>query len=157
MPTYSNDFIVNVNKFNSDDPLLVLLEITHPFISDTIRLVNDNKDLVSNSHNYLAMPFKIDRQSDVQNELPKITLTVQNVGRSLIKWIDSSGGGRDAVIKLLLVRRSTPNLIEESLDLGIASVNVSTRAVIFNLNIQNNLSKRSCRLIYDVERAYGLF
>ena len=157
MPTYSNDFIVNVNKFNSDDPLLVLLEITHPFISDTIRLVNDNKDLVSNSHNYLAMPFKIDRQSDVQNELPKITLTVQNVGRSLIKWIDSSGDGRNAVIKLLLVRRSTPNLIEESLDLGIASVNVSTRAVIFNLNIQNNLAKRSCRLVYDVEGAYGLF
>ena len=56
--------------------------------------------MVSNGNNYISMPFNIVRQSDIQNELPKVTLTIQNIGRSLIKWVDSSGGGRDAVIKV---------------------------------------------------------
>lgn len=155
--SYSNDFKINVNKLNADESPLVLLEITHPFITDTIRLVNDNKDLLSNGNNYLHMSFGLKRQEDVQNELPKVILTIPNVGRSLVRWIDSSGGGRGASITVMLVRRSDPDTIEERLELGIESVSITTELVTFNLIIQNNLVKRSMKWIYDVKRAPGLF
>lgn len=155
--SYSSGFIVNVNKLNVDDPVLVLMEINHSFISGTIRLVNDNEDLISNGHNYVSMPFEAKRQSDVIGELPKIQIVIQNIGRNIVKWVDSSGGGKGAEIILKLVRRSAPDSIEESLKLGVDSANVTTENVSFNLIIQNNLSKRSCRLLYDVKRSYGLY
>lgn len=155
--SYSNDFKINVNKLNSDEALLVLLEITHPFITDVIRLVNDNKDFLSNGNNYMKTSFNIKRQDDVQSELPKVTLTIPNVGRSLVKWIDSSGGGRGASIAVMLARRSDPDTIEERLELGIESVSITTELVTFNLIIQNNLVKSAIKWIYDTKRAPGLF
>lgn len=137
--------------------LLVMLEITHPFLANPIRVVNDNKSLVSNTNTFLAMPFKIQRQSDIQGELPKVTLTVSNIGRTMVKWVDSSGGASGAGMALMLARRSTPDLIEETLNLGVESVTITTEAVTFNLVVQNNLVKRAMRFIYDINRAQGLF
>ena len=155
--SFSPDFKVNVNRLNATENLLILLKIEHPFLSTPIFLINDNKNLISNSDDYLPMPFKLKRQNDVQGELPKVSLTIPNVGRSLVRWIDSSGGGIDAVLTVKLARRSSPNLIEESIDLGIESINVSTEAVVFNLVVQNNLTKTSMRFIYDKARFPGLF
>lgn len=154
---YSNEFKINVNRLNADEALLVLMEIEHPMITDVLRLVADNQDLISLTENYLAMPFKMERQSDIQGELPKIKLVIPNVGRTLTKWIDSSGGGRDAKITTKLVRRSSPDVIEETIVFGIQSININTENVTINLVIQNNLIKRSMRWIYDTVHAPGLF
>ena len=97
--SFSNGFKINVNKLNADEATLVLLEINHSSLSEPIRFVHDSVDLISNGHNYIAMPFKIVRQSDVQGELPKVQLIVNNVGRTLVKWVDSTGGGRGASVK----------------------------------------------------------
>lgn len=154
---YSNDFKINFNKLNAEEPLLILLEITHPFIASPVRLINDNKDLLSNGNNFLAMPFNFQRQSDVQGELPKVTLSVNNIGRTMVRWVDSSGGGAGAQMSLMLCRRSSPDLIEERIDLGVESVTINTELVTFNLVVQNNLIKRAMRYTYDIKRAQGLF
>lgn len=155
--SFSNEFKINVNKLAADEMLLACLIITHPFLDDPVRLVNDNRDFVLNGHNHLAMPFQIKRQDDVQGELPKAVLTVSNVGRGLVRWIDSSGGGTDAKISVLISRRSTPNTIEDKIDFGIENVVINTETVTFSLVIQNNLIKRAMRYTYDKWRAPGLF
>lgn len=154
--SYSQGFKVNVNKLNAEEGIYACLIIDHPFISEPVRLINDSKDLVISGDTYLAMPFQVKRQSDIQNELPKVQLSISNVGRSLVKWIDSSGGGRNASIKILLVRRSS-SVIEEEIELGISSVSVTMEVVTFNLVIQNNLIKRGIRWLYDQNHSPGLF
>lgn len=154
---YSDGFKINVNKLNADEALLVLLEIEHPMITGTLRMVADNVDLISLTENYLAMNFRMERQSDIQGELPKIKLIIPNIGRTLTKWIDSSNGGRDAKITTKLVRRSSPDLIEESIEFGVQSININTQNVTINLVIQNNLVKRSMKWVYDTVHAPGLF
>lgn len=154
---YSNDLKINVNKLNADEMLLVLLEITHPYLSIPLRVVNDNQDIVSNGNNFLAMPFGLKRQDDIQGELPKVDLSISNVGRTITKWIDSSGGGRDAQISIILVRRSSPDLIEERLTLGIEKVSITTEVINFTLIVQNNLVKRAMKYTYDTKRTPGLF
>lgn len=153
---YSQGFKINVNKLNADEPLLVLVKIEHPFISEPVRLVNDVANFTLSGETYLAMPFSISRQSDVQGELPKVSLTIANIGRSLVKWVDSTNGGRNTKMTIILARRSA-QIVEESLSLGISSVSVTTQTIRFNLIIQNNLIKRSIRWIYDKEHAAGLF
>lgn len=154
--SYSQGFKINVNKLNAEESLLILLEITHPFVATPIRLVNDSKDFVLNDNLFIHMPFEVKRQNDVQGELPKVSLSITNVGRSLIRWIEASGGGRDAKLKVMLCRRSSQN-IEESIEFGIQSVVATTQKISFNLVIQNNLVKRSIRWVYDKRHARGLF
>lgn len=157
MAEFSDNLKINVNKLSANETPIVLIEISHPMISETIRLVQDNCDVVSNGETYLAMGFQIKRQSDVQGELPKVTLTVQNVGRSLVKWIDMSGGGKKAEIIAKIIRRSDPDLVEESIPMGIERVTVNTMTVVFSLVIHNNLIRRGIKSIYDKRTCPGLF
>lgn len=154
--SYSAGFKVNVNRLNAEEAILVLLEISHPFLSQTIRLVRDSKDFIFNGETYLAMPFLIKRQSDIQNELPKVNVQIPNVGRSLVKWIDSSGGGSGSKISVILARRSS-NVEEEKISFEIDTVSVSSDIVNISLIVQNNFTKRSMRYVYSKERAPGLF
>jgi len=153
---FSPGFKINVNKLNADEALLVLLRIDHPMFSEPVRLVLDSIDFMFNGFNYIHMPFKITRQNDVQGELPKVRLEITNVGRSLVKWVDSSGGGRDAELTVVLARRSS-NIVEESIKFRIGTVNVNSDTIIFNLLIQNNLTKRAIKWIYDQNHSPGLF
>src|SRR5690606_15708294 len=105
---------------------------------------------------YIAMPFEIKKHDDVQGELPRVSLNVSNIGKSLMRWIDSSGGGKNAKITVYLTRRSNP-IEEEKVVFGISTVNVSTKLISFNLVIQNNLIKRAVRWVYDMNHARGLF
>lgn len=157
MPEFSDNLKINVNKLSANETPIVLLEITHPMISETIRLVHDNCDVVSNGETYVAMGFQIKRQSDVQGELPKVTLTVQNVGRSLVKWVDISGGGKGAEIVAKIIRRSEPDVIEEAIPMQIERVNVTTMLITFHLVVYNNLVRRGIKLIFNKELAPGLF
>ena len=157
MAEFSNNFKINVNRLNAQESVIILLEITHPLITETIRLVRDNCDVVSNGNTYNAMSFDFKRQDDVQGEVPKVNLIVQNVGRSLVKWIDQSGGGKDAEIKALLIRRSTPNMIEETVKLQIERISITSTSVSFNLVVQNNLIRRGIKYIYNIQRSPGFF
>jgi hypothetical protein len=153
---YSDEFKINVNKLNADEALLVILEIEHPLVDDPIRLVNDSQDLFFKGNTYIAMPFILKKQDDIQGELPRATITIANVGRTMIKWIDASGGGRGAKIKVSLVRRTSTDE-EESISFDVGSVSVTTERVVFNLIIQNNLAKRAIRWVYDMVHSRGLF
>lgn len=157
MPDLSDDFKINVNKLNASEAVLTLLEITHPFITDPVRLVMDNCNVVSNGNTFIAMAFDIKRQDDIKDEVPKVEITLQNIGRSLVKWIDQSGGGRDAEVKAMLIRRSSPDLIEESINLSIERVFINSQFVRLSLTIQNNLIRKGTKWVFDKERAPGLF
>lgn len=154
--TYSQGFKINVNKLNADENLLVCLKIEHPFISNPICIVNDSENIEFLGNLYIAMPFEIKKHDDTQNELPRVSIRVSNVGRSIVKWIDSSGGGRNATLTLYLTRRSNP-IVEEKIVFGIGSVTVTSEDINFNLIIQNNLIKRAMRFEFDLKRSRGLF
>jgi hypothetical protein len=157
MAEFSDNLKINVNAHMALETPIVLLEITHPQLSQTIRLVQDNQDIVSNGNSYVAMSFNLKRQADIQGELPKVTLTVQNIGRSLVKWIDQSGGGKDAVVLAKIVRRSDPDVIEETITLGVERVSITMLSVVFSLVVYNNLAKRGIKISYTANRFPGLF
>lgn len=157
MVNFSDEFKQNINKLNADEAVLVLMEINHPLISDTIRLVRDNCNLVSNGETYIAMAFDVRRQNDIKDEVPKVSVVVQNVGRSLVKWIDQSGGGRDAEVRIMLARRSDPDNIEEDLYLSIERVSVNSENVNLQMTIQNNLIRKGTKLRFDNDISPGIF
>ena len=126
MAEFSDEFKINVNKLNADEAVLLCVEIRHSFIQDVIRIVNDSEKLISNGNTYLPMGFDIKRHDDIENELPKCTITFSNIGRLLTKWIDESGGGKKATFNVMLIRRSSPDIIEENITFNIKKCTVTT-------------------------------
>lgn len=62
----------------SGDVDLVFLTISHPSLSDDIRVVMDNRNYSYNGHTYIGFPFDIQLLSD-DEQPPKAQLAIQNV------------------------------------------------------------------------------
>lgn len=158
MPNYSDDLKVNVNRLDSLESLKVLIEITHPLLSEPVRVINDNCDLISKGNTFIAYPFDFKRAPDIENELPKGRITFSNVGRSFIKWLEESYGASDADLRILFARRSTPDVYENEFPCKITSTSITPELITIDIVIlANKLIQRGIRFNFNTERNPGLF
>jgi hypothetical protein len=75
------------------EPLLELIEITHPDLAVPARFVNDTQDFVLEGNNYFATRFRLSRPDDKDQQTPQARLAVDNVGRELTQFLEQSNGG----------------------------------------------------------------
>ena len=113
---------------SSSDVVLVLLEITHPDMPAPARVVRDTQDLVSNGNVFVATGFDFTFPDDKGAAAPRAELVVDNIGRELMSWIEASKGGRGAEVRLMIVLRETPDVIEADYRLGLERIVVETDA-----------------------------
>lgn len=88
---------------------LYLLTIEHAEMS-TVRLVNDNVDIVSNGDTFSASPFQLTLPPQNDGELPKVDLVIDNIGRDLMAPIRTLTG--QPIVTLVVVMASAPDTIE---------------------------------------------
>src|SRR4051794_10843563 len=113
MPRGYSDTLKRKNAATSGDEVArTLLEITNPALPAPIRVVDDNQDLVSNGHNYVAFGFEFQLPDEVATQVPRATLALNNAGEELTSWIDASRGGRNSSVRVMQVLRSAPDTIE---------------------------------------------
>ena len=90
------------NKVASTGAWLVLLEIQ--FQGVTLKIVNNTEDIEWPSGTgqlWVAFPFTLDDVVEDKNgELPKLTLKVSNVTRTVQQYIEQYAGGTDATVIL---------------------------------------------------------
>jgi hypothetical protein len=91
-----------------DDVVLVLLTISHPEI-ETIRVTNNNEDVLSNGNTFLAFPFDITLPPDSEDP-GAAQLTIANVDRKIIGALEDITDPPDCEAQIVLA--STPNIIE---------------------------------------------
>jgi len=89
----------------STSQYLTLLEIYHNELTAPIRVVSDNKDFVLNGKTFTALRFGIKLPVDKEKQKPRVTLTMDNVGRVLTDFIDQTNGGRGAQVRIMHVLR----------------------------------------------------
>jgi phage-related protein len=88
MITLSPVVKVEKNKLTSDSVFLVMLEITIPGVSDTIRIVNNNEDISWNSFLWQRFPFEIQEVSESSNaETSQFQIKVSNVNNMIGQYI----------------------------------------------------------------------
>ena len=88
---------------------LVIIEISHADIT-TLRFVNNYTNVTSNGNVYTAYPFDINLPSDVEEKLPQVTLTIDNISRSIVDEIRTLTGAPDIDISVILA--SDPDKLE---------------------------------------------
>jgi len=147
-----------VNATSAPELPLLLLEISHPALATPIRVVNDNQDLISNGNTYTAMAFRARLPDDMsQGGLPRAQLSIDNVGRELVQWIESSGGGKGASARMLQVVRSVPNVIEWEVTLDLSNVHMTAMEVTGTLGFEDLLNLPGVAFTYRPDTAPGLF
>lgn len=135
----------------------MLLEISHASLTTPVRVVNDMQDLTSNGNLFIACPFRYVLPDDFENQLPKARLAVDNVGRDLMYWIETSAGGNGSTVKMMQVMRSRPDTVEWSITMNLYNVQVTMKEVSAELGFENLFAKPAVLLQYRPDNSPGIF
>jgi hypothetical protein len=134
-----------------------LLEITHSQLDVPIRVVNDNQDLVSNGNTFTAFAFQITIPDDQDKTLPRAQLAIDNVGRELVQWLELSGGGRGAQVRIMQVMRNAPDVIEYDITVDLISVTQNVQQITGQLGYEDLLNTPGLKATYRPENTPGVF
>lgn len=142
---------------SSADVAVVLLEITHPDMPEAARVVRDTQNLTSQGNVFVAAGFDFLLPDDRGSQAPRAEIVIDNVGRELMDWIEASQGGRGAEVRMMVVLRATPDVIEVDYRLGLFSLKVDQAKVVGELGFGNLLDLPAVPVRYDPSTAPGLF
>ena len=155
--TYSLNARRQLHATVSDDPPLVLLEITHVDLPDPVRVVGDSQDLMSNGALFIGTRFRVRLPDDTQGQQPRAELSVDNIGRELMQWIEQSAGGRNAKVRFMQVLRSNPDNIEWEISMYLNNIKASVAEVSGELGFPRLLDVPAVQLRADPQTMPGIF
>lgn len=153
----SAPFVATLAEVSAAESARILLQIDHPALSVPVRVINDTQDLTSNGETYTACAFDITLPEDVENQVPRATLAVDNVGRELTQWIETADGAEGATARIMAVMRSRPDVVEWDVTLNLFNLRVTTSRVTAQLGWENLFATPVVRLHFRPETAPGLF
>lgn len=154
---YSAAYKSTLSQVSSPESPLILLEISHPDLTQPVRVVNDTVDINSNGNLFIGCPFRVTLPDDIEQSLPKAKLAIDNVGRDLMYWIEKSCGGVGSKVRFIQIMRSRPNLIEWEITMALTNVQATMQEISAELGFTNLFSRPAVRFQYRPELAPGIF
>ena len=138
------------------DVILTALEITHPDVTDPVRVVNDAVNRTIEGNTYTALRFQPRLVNDPESGIPRAEIAIDNVGRALTQWVERSEGGAGAQCRVLQViaGEDTP---QYDVSLGVQAMPVRNSEVRVVLGHADLFGRRAVRLRHDPETSPGLF
>ncbi|QWD55187.1 MULTISPECIES: DUF1833 family protein [Polynucleobacter] len=154
---YSSQFKSTLAAVSAPEAPFILLEISHPLLSSPVRVINDTQDLTSNGNLFIGCPFKCILPDDYEGQLPKARLAVDNVGRDLMYWIETSNGGQGSSVRFMQVMRSRPDLVEWEITMNLYNVVVTMQEITAELGFESLFSKPAISMQYRPDNSAGIF
>lgn len=154
---YSAEYKSTLSAVSAPEAPLILLVINHADLASPIRVVNDTQNITSNGNTYIGYPFRFILPNDYENQLPKAKLAIDNVGRDLMEWIESSGGAAGTTVTFMQIMRSRPNQIEWQITMSLYNVSVNPMEVTGELGFENLFAKPAISIQYRPETCAAIF
>lgn len=155
--SYSSEYKSTLASVSSEEVPHILLEIHHADLTAPVRVINDTDDLASNGNLYIACPFKLILPDDFEGQLPKSQLSVDNIGRDLMYWIEVSNGGHNSTVRFMQIMRSRPDLIEWEITMNLYNIKANFQTVTAELGFENLFSKPAISMSYRPDNSPGLY
>ncbi len=139
-----------------DAAVLTALEVSHPDLAAPVRVVNDSRDHTLGGEAYTALRFEARLTDDTEGRAPRAELSIDNVGRDLMQWIEAAGGGVGATVRAMqfLAGESAPDW---EMTLDVASVRADQERVTVQLGFDPLLGRSAVALRHDPQTSPGLF
>lgn len=90
--------------------ILLLLTLSHPDLVTPIRVVNDFQPITSQGWTYAAFPFEITLPWQKEDQIPTMSLKIDNVDRQIVTAVRNLQGLIDAELRVVLA--SQPDTVE---------------------------------------------
>lgn len=89
---------------------LECLTVNHPSLSTPLFFVNDTVDLVRTAGTFIAYPFQIHLPEQTDQQMPQVTLVIDNVDRSIGEHVRALTSAPTITLEVVLA--SSPNTVE---------------------------------------------
>ena len=139
------------------DRLLTALEIVHPAVARPVRVVNDTVSRTIEGNDYVALRFDARLADDIAGQAPQAELAIDNVGRALTQWIEATGGGIGATVRVLQVLDIDDPPVEWEATLDVAAMTIDQERVSARLGFDPLLGRAAVALRHDPQTSPGLF
>lgn len=157
MPDLTTQTKSTLAAVNAPESALLALIISHPALAEPVRVVNDTQDITICGELYRACGFQLDPPEDVESQSPKATLTIDNIGKELMQWVESSRGGSGSTVTWLSVMRSRPNIIESEITFELDGVTADHFTVTATMGLENLFGTDVCAMLFTPATAPGIF
>jgi len=91
---------------------LILLTIAHADLAASIRVVNNNEDIVSNGNTFSAFPFNCQLPDATEDTPPRARLIIDNTSQEIAQAIRTISS--KATVLIQVIRAADPDTIERS-------------------------------------------
>ncbi len=137
------------------------LEITHPDIDEPVRVVGDNAEHMIEGNRYLALAFRAQPPQFKEGEIPRATLEIDNVGRELTQWVETTGGGRGAKMRVMMVHKdptaAQSHIAWELPALAVGVTELTNEVVSVQLVYRSGKSRPGIKMRHTPTVSPGLF
>ena len=137
--------------------LLLFLEITADSFAETLRIVNDTQNWISNGVEFVGVPFGFKLPDDTSGQSPRAVLTLDNVGRGITDDLESLQPNEMVTAKLMISDRADPNVIERTLFLPMTSVSVTGATATAQCGVDYLMRQQAVLLRYTPYLTPGVF
>lgn len=152
----SPELLAELYSQTSSDPFLTLVTLTHPDFTETIRLVNNTKNIVSRSETYQAFPMKIRLPADDGETSREFNIEFDNVSLELVEEIRTVT--TSITVKIEMILASMPDVVQMSQeDLKIISVGYDSRKITARITLDNFLNTEMTSERYGPTNFPGIF
>lgn len=156
MPPPSDRFLRSVTELAPDDTAVYALEIAHPDLAVPVRVVHDTREHVIETHAYAPVAFRLRLAADTEGEIPRAEIAIDNVGRELTQWIDASGGGAGATVRIMQVLAATA-AVEWEVTFDVLDLSIGQAEVVARLGYDPLLTQPAVVARWDPSTAPSLF
>lgn len=152
-----SSFTERRQRVTDTDGILLFLEVTAPSFVETLRIVNDTRNWVSNGVEYVGVPFGFKLPNDVSGQTARAILTLDNIGRGITEDLERLQHDDVVMAVLKISDRADPNVIERTYQLPMTQVSVNTRSATAQCGYDAIMRQQAVRLRYNPFSAPGLF
>lgn len=152
---YTDHFKEETSSTSGSEPVY-LMEITHADLAVPVRVVNDTDNLVLSSYivgeidywdadytetvEFIACAFRVQFPDDVAQAMPRVPISIDNIGRELTQWLEASNGGKGASVRIMQIMRDDPSTIEQEYTLTLISAHQTWLEITGDLGYEDVLN-----------------
>jgi len=150
-------FLQRRQRLADTDSILLFLDIVWSDAGDTLRIVNDNRDWISNGNTYIGYPFRFSPPNDTAGESPRGAIEIENVGRGIAQDLERWLPGQTLDARLMLADRADPNTYIIDMPLPIMRVSCTASIARAEGGVDVLLRQQAVRLRYTPFVTPGVF
>ena len=147
----------NLIKTQGEEPINLLEIYSLELYTTPIMVTDCLREVVSNGKTYTPYPFALTLANDQSNEAPTAQIQIDNVSRTLTRWLEQLQGAPSAKVRHMKVQASDPDTIEIDILYDLKNVTLNRRTITGRLGFDETINKIGNNQQYRKENAPGIF